>query len=91
MDKLLSYQPHISIEASQSIKNDIQAIKQISKKQNIQIKNINLINNTEALVITKKDNFGVIVKGIENSQNFFIENSIVRLSLIHISEPTRPY
>ncbi len=78
MDKLLSYQPHISIQASQSIKNDVKTIKQISKKKNIQIKNINLVNNSEALVITKKDNFGVMVKGIENSQNFFIEKSIVR-------------
>ena len=78
MDKLLSYQPHISIEASDKENKDKEEIYKIAKSLEIEIENFSLVNNSEALIVTKNDNFGVSLKGVKNENNFFIKNSIIR-------------
>ena len=73
MDKLLSYQPHISIEASDKENKDKKEIYKIAKSLEIEIENFSLVNNSEALIVTKNDNFGVSLKGVKNENNFFIK------------------
>ena len=81
LDKLLSYQPHISYMSKGDYKFEKNEILKLSKENKIQITDINLVRNSEALILTKKNNFGVLIKSFHNDEikkNYFLKNSIVR-------------
>jgi lipoprotein-releasing system permease protein len=81
LDKLLSYQPHISVQSKGNYYDERKIILHLAKKNKIKINNINIVNNSEALVITKKKNFGVLIKSLnldEIKNNYFLKNSIIR-------------
>ncbi len=80
-DKLLSYQPHISYMSKGDYKFEKKEILKLSKENKIQITDINLVKNSEALILTKKNNFGVLIKSFHNNEikkNYFLKNSVVR-------------
>ena len=81
LDKLLSYQPHISYMSKGDYKFEKNEILKLSKENKIKITDINLVRNSEALILTKKNNFGVLIKSFhrdEIKKNYFLKNSIVR-------------
>ncbi len=81
LDKLLSYQPHVTVQSSENYDVERKKILEIANKNKIKINNINLVNNSEALIVTKKENFGILVKGFSNNEidnNYFIKNSIIK-------------
>ena len=43
-------------------------ILKLSKENKIQITDINLVRNSEALILTKKNNFGVLIKSFHNDE-----------------------
>ena len=81
LDKLLSYQPHISYMSKGDYKFEKNEILKLSKENKIKITDINLVRNSEALILTKKNNFGVLIKSFhkdEIKKNYFLKNSILR-------------
>ena len=81
LDKLLSYQPHISYMSKGDYKFEKNEILKLSKENKIKITDINLVRNSEALILTKKNNFGVLIKSFhrdEIKKNYFLKDSIVR-------------
>ena len=81
LDKLLSYQPHISYMSKGDYKFEKNEILKLSKENKIKITDINLVRNSEALVLTKKNNFGVLIKSFhkdEIKKNYFLKDSILR-------------
>ena len=81
LDKLLSYQPHISYMSKGDYKSEKNEILKLSKENKIKITDINLVRNSEALILTKKKNFGVLIKSFhkdEINRNYFLKDSIVR-------------
>ena len=81
LDKLLSYQPHISYMSKGNYKFEKNEILKLSKENKIKITNINLVKNSEALILTKKNNFGVLIKSFDKNEikkNYFLKDSIVR-------------
>ena len=81
MDKLLSYQPHISYMSKGDYKFEKNVILKLSNENKIKITDINLVRNSEALILTNKNNFGVLIKSFhkdEIKKNYFLKNSIVR-------------
>ena len=56
-DKLLSYQPHISYTSNGNYKFEKNMILKLSKENKIIITDINLVRNSEALILTKKKKF----------------------------------
>tara|TARA_B100001287_G_C22682132_1_gene531089 strand:+ start:632 stop:1855 length:1224 start_codon:yes stop_codon:yes gene_type:complete len=81
LDKLLSYQPHISYLSKGNYKFEKNVILKLSKENKIEITDINLVKNSEALILTKKNNFGVLIKSFKKDEikkNYFLKNSIVR-------------
>ena len=80
-DKLLSYQPHISYMSKGDYKFEKKEILKLSKENKIQITDINLVKNSEALILTKKNNFGVLIKSFKKDEikkNYFLKNSVLR-------------
>ena len=81
LDKLLSYQPHISYMSKGEYKLEKNEILKLSKENKIQITDINLVRNSEALILTKKNNFGVLIKSFKKDEikkNYFLKNSVLR-------------
>ena len=80
LDKLLSYQPHISYMSKGDYKFEKNEILKLSKENKIQITDINLVRNSEALILTKKIIFGVLIKSFHNDEikKLFFKNSVVR-------------
>ena len=81
LDKLLSYQPHISYMSKGDYKFEKNEILKLSKENKIKITDINLVRNSEALILTKKNNFGVLIKSFhkdEIKKNYFLKDSILR-------------
>ena len=81
LDKLLSYQPHISYMSKGDYKFEKNEILKLSKENKIKITDINLVRNSEALILTKKNNFGVLIKSFQQDEikkNYFLKDSIVR-------------
>ena len=81
LDKLLSYQPHITYKSKGNYKSEKEMILNLAKKNKIQISDINLVKNSEALILTKNNNFGVLVKSFrknEINKNYFLKNSIIK-------------
>ena len=54
LDKLLSYQPHITYKSNGNYNSEKEMILKLAKKNKIQISDINLVINSEALILTKK-------------------------------------
>ena len=59
LDKLLNYQPHVSFQSSINYFKERENILKIARQNKIPIENINLVNNSKALIVTKKESFGV--------------------------------
>ena len=81
LDKLLSYQPHISFESKGNYQLEKDMILKLAKKNKIEISDINLVKNSEALRLTKKNNYGVLVKSFSKNElkkNYFLKNSIIK-------------
>ncbi len=81
LDKLLSYQPHISYLSKGNYKFEKDVILKLSKENKIKITDINLVKNSEALILTKKNNFGVLIKSFKKDEikkNYFLKNSVLR-------------
>ena len=81
LDKLLSYQPHISFESKGNYQLEKDMILKLAKKNKIEISDINLVKNSEALILTKKNNYGVLVKSFSKNElkkNYFLKNSIIK-------------
>lgn len=81
LDKLLSYQPHISFESNGNYQLEKDMILKLAKKNKIEISDINLVKNSEALILTKKNNYGVLVKSFSKNElkkNYFLKNSIIK-------------
>ena len=53
LDKLLSYQPHISYLSKGNYKLENMILK-LSRENKIKVTDINLVRNSEALILTKK-------------------------------------
>ncbi len=80
-EKLLTYQPHISYMSNGNYKFEKKMILKLSKENKIEVTDINLVKNSEALVLTKNKNFGVLIKSFrkdEINSNYFLKSSIVR-------------
>ena len=54
LDKLLSYQPHISYLSKGNYKLEKNMILKLSRENKIKVTDINLVRNSEALILTKK-------------------------------------
>ncbi len=81
LDKLLSYQPHISYLSKGNYSSEKKMILEYSKQNKINITDINLVKNSQALILTKKDNFGVLIKSFQKNDmknNYFLKNSIIK-------------
>ncbi len=81
LDKLLSYQPHISYLSKGNYNLEKNILLKYSKENQIKITDINLVNNSQALILTKKENFGVLIKSFlknEMKNNYFLKNSIIK-------------
>ncbi len=81
LDKLLSYQPHISYLSKGNYKFEKDVILKLSNENKIKITDINLVKNSEALILTKKNNFGVLIKSFKKDEikkNYFLKNSVLR-------------
>ncbi len=86
LDKLLSYQPHISFQTNGNYTLEKKEILEIANKNKIKINSLNLVNNSEALLVTKNENFGILVKGIyeeEIKNNYFLKDSILKGQFIN--------
>ena len=82
LDKLLGYQPHISFQSKEG-KYDAEKnnIINLGVKNNFKISDINLVNNSEALILTKNKNFGIFIKSFSESEiknTYFLKNSIAK-------------
>jgi len=81
LDKLLNYQPHVSFQSSINYFKERENILKIARQNKIPIENINLVNNSKALIVTKKESFGVLVKSFDQydiENNYFLKNSILK-------------
>ena len=81
LDKLLNYQPHVSFQSSINYLKERENILKIARQNKIPIENINLVNNSKALIVTKKESFGVLVKSFDQydiENNYFLKNSILK-------------
>tara|TARA_B100000886_G_scaffold113526_1_gene76345 strand:+ start:3201 stop:4424 length:1224 start_codon:yes stop_codon:yes gene_type:complete len=81
LDKLLNYQPHVSFQSSINYSKERENILKIARQNKIPIENINLVNNSKALIVTKKESFGVLVKSFDQydiENNYFLKNSILK-------------
>ena len=54
LDKLLGYQPHISFQSKGKYNLEKESIINLAKKNNFKISDLNLVNNSEALILTQK-------------------------------------
>ena len=81
LDKLLGYQPHISFQSKGKYNLEKESIINLAKKNNFKISDLNLVNNSEALIITQNKNYGVLVKSFSKNEIkniYFLKNSIVK-------------
>lgn len=81
LDKLLSYQPHISYLSKGNYNLEKKMIFKLSKENNVKITDINLVKNSQALILTQKDNFGILIKSFKKDEikkNYFLKNSIIK-------------
>lgn len=81
LDKLLSYQPHISYQSKGNYIQEKKKILNLSEMNKIKITDINLVKNSEALILTEKNNFGVLIKSFrkdELNNNYLLKNSIIK-------------
>ena len=81
LDKLLGYQPHISFQSKGKYNLEKESIINFAKKNNFKISDLNLVNNSEALILTQNKNYGVIVKSFSKNEIkniYFLKNSIVK-------------
>ena len=81
LDKLLGYQPHISFQSKGKYNLEKESIINIAKKNNFKISDLNLVNNSEALILTQNKNYGVLVKSFSKNEIkdiYFLKNSIVK-------------
>lgn len=81
LDKLLSYQPHVSMQTNGNYTAEKKNILELARKNKIEINHINIVNNSEALIVTKKNNYGVLIKGFDDKEiknNYFLKNSIIK-------------
>ncbi len=81
LDKLLSYQPHISYLSKGNYKLEKNMILKLSRENKIKVTDINLVRNSEALILTKKNSLGVLIKSFHQDEiknNYFLKNSVVR-------------
>ena len=81
LDKLLGYQPHISFQSKGKYNLEKESIINLAKKNNFKISDLNLVNNSEALILTQNKNYGVLVKSFSKNETkdiYFLKNSIVK-------------
>ena len=81
LDKLLGYQPHISFQSKGKYNLEKESITNLAKKNNFEISDLNLVNNSEALILTQNKNYGVLVKSFSKNEIkdiYFLKNSIVK-------------
>ncbi|WP_440679305.1 FtsX-like permease family protein [Candidatus Pelagibacter sp. HIMB1517] len=81
LDKLLGYQPHISFQSKGKYNLEKESIINLAKKNNFKISDLNLVNNSEALILTQTKNYGVLVKSFSKNEIkdiYFLKNSIVK-------------
>lgn len=81
LDKLLGYQPHITFQSKGKYNLEKESIINLAKKNNFKISDLNLVNNSEALILTKNKNYGVLIKSFSKNEIkniYFLKNSIVR-------------
>ena len=81
LDKLLGYQPHISFQSKGKYNLEKESITNLAKKNNFKISDLNLVNNSEALILTQNKNYGVLVKSFSKNEIkdiYFLKNSIVK-------------
>ncbi|WP_440696256.1 FtsX-like permease family protein [Candidatus Pelagibacter sp. HIMB109] len=81
LDKLLGYQPHISFQSKGKYNLEKKSIINLAKKNNLKISDLNLVNNSEALILTQNKNYGVLVKSFSKNEIkdiYFLKNSIVK-------------
>lgn len=81
LDKLLGYQPHISFQSKGKYNLEKEGIINFAKKNNFKISDLNLVNNSEALILTQNKNYGVLVKSFSKNEIkdiYFLKNSIVK-------------
>jgi len=81
LDKLLGYQPHISFQSKGKYNLEKESIINLAKKNNFKISDLNLVNNSEALILTQNKNYGVLVKSFSKDEIkdiYFLKNSIVK-------------
>ena len=81
LDKLLGYQPHISFQSKGKYNLEKESIINLAKKSNFKISDLNLVNNSEALILTQNKNYGVLVKSFSKNEIkdiYFLKNSIVK-------------
>ena len=81
LDKLLGYQPHISFQSKGKYNLEKENIINLAKKNNFKISDLNLVNNSEGLILTKNKNYGVLIKSFSKNEIkniYFLKNSIVK-------------
>ena len=81
LDKLLGYQPHILFQSKGKYNLEKESIINLAKKNNFKISDLNLVNNSEALILTQNKNYGVLVKSFSKNEIkdiYFLKNSIVK-------------
>ena len=81
LDKLLGYQPHISFQSKGKYNLEKESITNLAKKNNFKISDLNLVNNSEELILTQNKNYGVLVKSFSKNEIkdiYFLKNSIVK-------------
>ena len=81
LDKLLGYQPHISFQSKGKYNLEKESIINLAKKNNFKISDLNLVNNSEALILTQNKSYGVLVKSFSKNEIkniYFLKNSIVK-------------
>jgi lipoprotein-releasing system permease protein len=81
LDKLLGYQPHISFQSKGKYNLEKENIINLAKKNNFEISDLNLVNNSEGLILTQNKNYGVLVKSFSKNEIkniYFLKNSIVK-------------
>jgi len=81
LDKLLGYQPHISFQSKGKYNLEKESIINLAKKNNFKISDLNLVNNSEALILTQNKNYGVLIKSFSKNEIkniYFLKNSVVK-------------
>ena len=81
LDKLLGYQPHISFQSKGKYNLEKESIINLAKNNNFKISDLNLVNNSEALILTQNKNYGVLIKSFSKNEIkniYFLKNSIVK-------------